>query len=86
MPGVTQRKYIGELMRFNKSLKRPLSLISEVLPYDYDFTDILALFKELYPFEWKTIEQRYNVYSQKDKYLKSVGKKKDINHNHPLFI
>lgn len=75
MPGVTQRKYIGELMRFNKSLKRPLSLISEVLPYDYDFTDILALFKELYPFEWKTIEQRYNVYSQKDKYLKSVGKK-----------
>lgn len=75
MPGVTQRKYIGELMRFNKSLKRPLNLISEVLPYDYNFNDILELFKELYPFEWKTIEQRYNVYSQKDKHLKSVGKK-----------
>ncbi len=75
MPGVTQRKYIGELMRFNKSLKRPLNLILEVLPYDYNFNDILELFKELYPFEWKTIEQRYNVYSQKDKHLKSVGKK-----------
>ncbi len=76
MAGKTKRKYVGELMRFNKSLKRPLHLIQEVLPYDYDKYTILDLFKELYPFEWDTIVQRYKHYKEKDNFLKSKGKKK----------
>jgi hypothetical protein len=76
MPGETKRKYIVELIRLNKLLKRPLDLIYEVLPYNYDKNTILDLFKELYPFEWETIVQRYKYYKEKDNFLKSKGKKK----------
>jgi len=76
MPGIVKRKYVGELMRFNKSLKIPLNLIQKILPIDYTKEDILKLFKELYPFEWETINQRYKNYQAKDKHLVKVGKKK----------
>ena len=76
MSGKTKRKYISELVRFNKSLKRPLCLIQEVLPYDYNKFTILNLFKELYPFEWDTIVQRYKHYKEKDNFLKSKNKQK----------
>ncbi|EDT75429.1 toll/interleukin-1 receptor domain-containing protein [Clostridium butyricum] len=75
MPGITKRKYVGEIMRFNKQLKRPLKLILEVLPYAYDENVIINLFKELYPYEWKTINERYKEYKEKDKFLIKVGKK-----------
>ena len=42
MPGTTKRKYIGEIMRFNKSLENPLKQISKVLPYEYDANTILV--------------------------------------------
>lgn len=73
MPGIVKRKYIGEIMRFNKSLERPLKLIFEVLPYDYDDNTILNLFKELYPFEWQIIVQRYQHYKEKDEFLVKKG-------------
>lgn len=62
-------------MRFNKSLKRPLNFISSVLAYEYSKEDILSLFKELYPFEWNVIVQRYKNYKDKDKFLVKVKKK-----------
>lgn len=75
MPGKTKRKYDGEMMRFNKSLKTPLSIIQSVLPINYNQNDILNLFKELYPYEWNIIEERYKSYKNKDDFLKKVGKK-----------
>jgi len=75
MPGIAKRKYVEEIMRFNKSLKRPLKQIIEVLPYNYDADTILTLFKELYPFEWQTIDQRYQLYKEKDKFLAKQGEK-----------
>jgi hypothetical protein len=75
MPGKTQRKYIGEVMRFNKSLKIPLHKINSVLPMNYTKYDIVNLFKELYPYEWNIIKERYNIYKSKDDFLKKVGKK-----------
>ena len=75
MPGIAKRKYVGEVMRFNKGLKRPLKLIFEVLPYTYDENTIINLFKELYPYEWKIINQRYKNYKEKDKFLIENGKK-----------
>lgn len=76
MAGKTKRKYIGELMRFNKSLKRPLTLIQEVLPYRYCDYDILNFFKEFYPHEWQVIQERYKQYKEKDNHLEKVGKKR----------
>lgn len=75
MPGKTQRKYVGELMRFNSSLKIPLNNIKSILPYNYSKYDILNFFKELYPYEWNIIEQRYKQYKAKDNFLIKIGKK-----------
>ena len=75
MPGKTQRKYVGQLMRFDKSLKTPLHNIKSILPYSYNKYDILNFFKELYPYEWNIIEQRYKQYKAKDDFLIKVGKK-----------
>lgn len=76
MPGKTQRKYIKELMTFNKSIKKPLDTIKSVLPCKYSYEDILSLFKELYPYEWDIIEKRYQYYLSKDNHLQSVKKKR----------
>ena len=75
MSGRTKRKYMGELIKFNKSLKVPLSTIQSVLPVNYNRNNILNLFKELYTYEWNIIEERYKLYKSKDEFLKKVGKK-----------
>lgn len=74
MPGITKRKYDGETMRIHKKIKRPLYLIADILPYDYNGADLLNLFSQLYPFEWKEIVERQNNYKEKDEFLKKVRK------------
>ena len=76
MPGKTKRKYDAEICKFNKSLKHSLNQISKVLPYNYSCKDIFVLFEELYPYEWDMIKQRYKHYTEKDKFLVGVHKKK----------
>lgn len=76
IPGEAQRKYVGELMRFEKTLKRTLNLIFDILPEDYNEEDILNLFKKFYPFEWETICERYQTYCEKDDFLVKQGKKR----------
>lgn len=76
MAGKTKRKYNGELMKFNKSIKSPLNKIQKILPYDYNRNDILNFFKEFYPYQWKSIEERYKYYSEKDNFLIKNGKKR----------
>ena len=83
MAGKTKRKYVGELMRFNKSIKSPLNKIQEILPYEYSGNDILNLFKEFYPYEWKSIEERYKQYSEKDNFLVKNGKKRRYHPEEP---
>lgn len=75
MPGKKQGKYVGEVIRFNKSLKMPLHNIKSILPINYTKYDILNLFIELYPYEWNSIEERYKTYKNKEDFLKKVGKK-----------
>lgn len=75
MPGRAQRKYVGETIRINKRLSGVLRQIIEVLPYNYNSNTILELFKELYPFEWQDLNQRYQQYKKKDVFLLKQGKK-----------
>ena len=75
MPGITKRKQIGEQMRFNKQLKRPLYLISQILPINYDAKILLNYFQRYYPTEWDTLVQMQEQYKKKDDFLKKVGKK-----------
>ena len=76
MPGMVKRKYNAEIARFNKSLKQPLNKIAKVLPYNYTYDEFFTLFKELYPYEWDIINQRYKHYVEKDNFLASAQKKK----------
>ena len=86
MPGITKRKYQGELIRFQKSINRPLSMVAEILKPGYTMDDLREEFKNYYPYEWKIICERYKQYLQKDNYLVFVGKKEDINLQSPINI
>ena len=44
---------------------------------------LLQSFKELYPFEWKIIKQRYEHYQSKDEFLVKYGKKRRYNYLSP---
>ena len=83
MSNLTTGKYLHELINFEKSLNRPLSLIYEILPFGYNQKDVFDLFKELYPYEWKTISQRYVHYKEKDDFLEENGKKRRYKHLPP---
>lgn len=75
MPGVTKRKFDGETMRIQQSLKRPLYSVAEVLPCDYSGNDLLQLFKEYYPLDWRILVERCEQAEEKDAFLRGVGKK-----------
>ncbi len=75
MPGKTKRKYVGDLMQLNKTLKRPLSTIKNALPFNYNAETILKAFIKYYPLLWNQLDERYNLYHAKDLYLKKHGKK-----------
>lgn len=75
MPGVTKRKYVGETMRYNKEIKRPLYLIAEILPEVYNGNTLLEYFKKYYPVEWNYLVQMQKSYYEKDKFLVSIGKR-----------
>jgi len=83
MVGVVKKKYRSETGRFQRDFTRPLKIIAEVLPVDYDKHTILKLFKRLYPLEWEKLEARYQYYCENDKQLQNIGKKKRYNHEEP---
>jgi hypothetical protein len=83
MAGVVKKKYQSETRRLQKSFTRPLNLISDALPIEYDKYLLLKLFKELFPLIWNNLNQRYEQYESKDKFLTKVGKKKRYYHDRP---
>lgn len=83
MPGQVKRKYNSKTGKFAKDFTRPLKLISEALPAEYDKDLLLKMFKELYPINWEQLCKRYKYYENKDKHLMEVGKKKRYFHDKP---
>lgn len=81
--GVVKRKYESETMKLKKSFTRPLNLISEALPAEYDKHLLLELFKKLFPLIWDRLNKRYEQYEGKDNFLTKVGKKKRYYHDKP---
>ncbi|MGL5470743.1 MAG: hypothetical protein ACRDCT_21590, partial [Shewanella sp.] len=81
--GVVNRKYESETMMLKKSFTRPLNLISEALPAEYDKNLLLEIFKKLFPLIWDRLNKRYEQYEGKDNFLTKVGKKKRYYHDKP---
>lgn len=50
---MTKRKYQGELIRFQKSINRPLGMVAEILKPGYTIDDLREGFKKYYPYEWQ---------------------------------
>lgn len=74
MPGITKRKYNGELVRFKKSLKQPLNKLKGILPREYSSETIVSEFRTYYPLIWQEMQERYNSYRAKDEFLTKNGK------------
>ena len=75
MPGKTKRKYQGETIRISRSMTRPLNQIVKTLKPGYTGKELLARYREYYPYVWEMLEERYRVYRAKDAFLKRKGKK-----------
>lgn len=75
MSGKTKRKYQSETMRLSKSMTRPLNQIVKTLKPGYTGKELLARYREYYPYVWEMLEERYRVYRAKDAFLKRKGKK-----------
>lgn len=83
MAGIVKKKYQSETIRLKKSFTRPLKLISEALPFEYDKYVLLKFFKELFPLMWNDLNKRYEQYESKDSFLTKVGKRKRYYHDRP---
>lgn len=75
MSGVTKHIYEHEIRDIKNMWTSELKKIQEILPKVYNENDIIKLLKEFYPYEWKSVEFKYNYYKIKDKYLLNAGKK-----------
>lgn len=77
MPGVAYSKFTFEFICFNRSIKRPLQNIIEILPLEYNIYIIEELFKNFYYFEWLYLKEAKEHYDRKDLELeKKRGKKR----------
>lgn len=76
MSGKVKRKFVGELMRFNKKLNLPLKNIKNILPQKYTSDTIISEFKRYYPLLWVEMQERFELYNAKDEFLIRNGKAK----------
>lgn len=73
--GITKRIYEHEIRDIKSMWISELKKVQEILPKVYNENDIIKLLKEFYPYEWKSVDFKYNYYKIKDKYLLNAGKK-----------
>lgn len=75
MAGVTKHIYNREINDIKKMWNEQLKYIANVLDKDYEDTDIVDTLKNYYPYEWESVEIRYEYYQTKDKFIKKdMGK------------
>ena len=65
--GVTKRIYEHEIRDIKSMWISELKKVQEILPKVYNENDIIKLLKEFYPYEWKSVDFKYNYYKIKDK-------------------
>lgn len=75
MSGVTKHIYEHEIRDIKSMWISELKKVQEILPKNYNENDIIKLLKEFYPYEWKSVEFKYNYYKIKNKCLLNAGKK-----------
>ena len=71
--GRTKRRYKGELLRFRKTLKRPLRNVLATMPEGFSEDFFLSEFKLLYPYLWDDICSKAKEYNRMDKGREKKG-------------
>ena len=70
MSGVTKRIYEHEIRDIISMWNTQLKSIQDILPQNYDESDVINLLKYYYPHEWNSVEVKYWYYHKKDRNLK----------------
>ena len=70
--GKQQRRKIGEINRFRKRLKFPLSRVARVMPKGFTDEEFLDLFKTTYPRLWVELMNFFK--SSMDEYRNRINK------------
>ena len=70
MSGVTKHIYAHEIYDILGMWNKQLEHISRVLREDYEDRDIVSALKLYYPYEWESVEVKYDYYTIKDKHIK----------------
>lgn len=70
MSGVTKHIYEHEIRDIISMWNTQLKSIQDILPQNYDESDVINLLKYYYPHEWNSVEVKYWYYHKKDRNLK----------------
>lgn len=64
--GKTKRKYVGEMIKLSKSLKRPLFQVASLMPSGFTNQIFVDEFQLLYKYLWNDLESKYLEYKRMD--------------------
>ena len=71
--GQTKRKYSAELIRFQKTLKKPIHNVLAIMPKGFTNEDFLSEFKVLYSHLWDDVRAKAKEYQRMDDSLEKKG-------------
>lgn len=67
MSGITKHIFDQEVRDILSMWDCEIKTIQPLLPKEYSKSDIIALLKEFYPYEWCSVEGKYTYYQTKDR-------------------
>ena len=71
--GRAKRKYCAELIRFQKTLRKPIRNVLAIMPKGFTDKDFLSEFKLLYSYLWDDVRAKAKEYRRMDNGLKKKG-------------
>lgn len=84
MSGVTKHIYEHEIRDIISMWNTQLKSIQDILPQNYDESDVINLLKYYYPHEWNSVEVKYWYYHKKDRNLKKCLGRTRYNMKEPM--
>ena len=84
MSWVTKHIYEHEIRDIISMWNTQLKSIQDILPQNYDESDVINLLKYYYPHEWNSVEVKYWYYHKKDRNLKKCLGRTRYNMKEPM--
>lgn len=83
MSGVTKHIFEHEIRDILTMWNQQIKTIQPLLPKKYSKKNIIELLKKYYPYEWQSVEIKYDYYKKKDHYIKKNYNKNRYNMKKP---